>query len=79
MARVEEQRAALHEKWAELQAEANAKLATLQAKAPGPGLEISRAQIAPRKADIDVGTLALTWLPFRRDAAGNPSYAFALA
>jgi hypothetical protein len=76
--RVEEQRVALREKWAELQAEANAKLAALQAKAPGPALEISRAQLAPRKADIDVGTLVLTWLPFRRDASGNPSYAFVL-
>ena len=78
VARVAEQRAALHQKWAELQAEANAKLAALQAKARGPALAISRAQIAPRKADIDVGTLVLTWLPFRRDASGNPSYAFAL-
>jgi hypothetical protein len=77
--RVEEQRAALHNKWAELQAEANAKLAALQAKAPATGLAISAAQIAPRKADIDVGTLVLTWLPFRRDAGGNPSYAFPLA
>ncbi len=79
VSRVEERRAALRENWAALQAEANTKLAALQAKAPGPSLEISRAQIAPRKADIDVGTLVLTWLPFRRDAAGNPSYAFVLA
>jgi hypothetical protein len=42
-------------------------------------LEITRAQIAPRKTDIDVGTLTLVWLPFRRDAAGNPSYAFSPA
>lgn len=76
--RVEEQRAALREKWAALQAEANAKLAALRAKAPGPSHEISRAQIAPRKADIEVGTLALVWLPFRRDAAGHASYACSL-
>ncbi len=78
VARVEEQRVALNQQWAELQAEANAKLAGLQAKAPGPALEITRVPIAPRKADIDVGTLVLTWLPFRRDAAGNPSYACSL-
>jgi hypothetical protein len=78
VARAEEQRAALHEKWAALQAEANAKLAELQAKPPGQSLEVTRAQLAPRKADIDVGTLTLVWLPFRRDAAGLPSYAFAL-
>jgi len=79
VARAEEQRVALHEKWAALQAEANAKLAELQAQASGQGLEITRAQLSPRKADIDVGTLTLVWLPFRRDAAGTPSYAFSLA
>jgi Helicase HerA, central domain len=78
VARVEQERVALHEKWAALQAEANAKLAALQAKGPGQSLEIIRAQLAPRKADIDVGTLLLVWLPFRRDAAGTPSYAFSL-
>jgi hypothetical protein len=79
VARVEQQRAALHEKWAALQAEANAKLAALQAKAPGTSLEIVGTAVAARKADTDVGTLTLVWLPFRRDAAGTPSYAFSLA
>lgn len=79
VSRVAEQRAALHQKWAELQAEANGKLAALQAKVPGVGLEITREQITPRKADIDVGTLTLVWLPFRRDpASGASSYAFSL-
>ncbi|HYQ03284.1 MAG TPA: DUF87 domain-containing protein [Polyangiaceae bacterium] len=75
--RVEEQRAALHEKWAALQAEANTKLAALQTRAPN-SVEVSRTQLAPRKTDIEVGTLTLVWLPFRRDAAGMPSYAFSL-
>lgn len=75
--RVEEQRAELHEKWAALQAEANAKLAALQTRAPS-SLEVARSQLAPRKTDIEVGTLTLVWLPFRRDAAGTPSYAFSL-
>ena len=66
-------------KWAELQAEANAKLAALQTKAPGTSPEIIATAVAARKADTDVGTLTLVWLPFRRDAAGNPSYAFSLA
>lgn len=79
VARAQEQRAALLEKWAALQAEANAKLAALQAKSPGAALEITRVQVAPRKADTDMGTLTLVWLPFRRDAAGNASYAFSLA
>ena len=79
VARVEAQRLALHEKWAALQAEANAKLAALQAKAPGTSLEIIATALTARKADTDVGTLTLVWLPFRRDAAGNPSYAFSLA
>jgi hypothetical protein len=79
VARVEEQRVALHEKWAALQAEANAKLAALQAKAPGTSLEIIATAVPARKTDTDVGTLTLVWLPFRRDAAGNPSYAFSLA
>jgi len=76
--RVQEQRAELHEKWAALQAEANAKLAALQARAPS-SLEVTRNQLAPRKTDIDVGTLALVWLPFRRDPSGAPSYSFSLA
>jgi hypothetical protein len=76
--RVEEQRAALHEKWAALQAEANAKLAALHAS-PVVAPSIAAVQIAPRKTDTDIGTLTLVWLPFRRDAAGNPSYAFTLA
>lgn len=76
--RVEEQRAALHEKWAALQAEANAKLAALQAKAPGQSLEITRTEVKPRKADTDVGTLTLVWLPFRRDASGVSAYAFSI-
>ena len=72
--RAEEQRAALHEKWAALQAEANAKLAALHGStAVSP--PIVSVQLAPRKADTDVGTLALVWLPFRRDAQGNPDYA----
>jgi hypothetical protein len=79
VARAEQQRAELHEKWAALQAEANAKLAALQAQAPGAGFEVTRAQITPRKADIDVGTLTLLWLPYRTDPAGHPSYAFPLA
>jgi Type IV secretion-system coupling protein DNA-binding domain len=79
VARTLEQRAALHDKWAVLQAEANAKLAALQSKVPGPGLEITTAQVAPRKADTDVGTLTLVWLPFRRDAAGNLVWAFSWA
>jgi hypothetical protein len=77
VARAEEQRAALHEKWAALQAEANAKLAALHAKAPGTALEVTRAQIAPRKADTDVGTLTLVWLPFRPGASGASVFAFA--
>jgi len=76
--RVEAQRAELHEKWAAVQAEANAKLAALQTRAPS-SLEVARTQLAPRKTDIEVGTLTLLWLPFRRDAAGTPSYAFSLA
>jgi hypothetical protein len=75
--RVEEQRVELHEKWAALQAEANAKLAALQTRAPS-SLQVTRSQLAPRKTDIEVGTLTLVWLPFRRDAAGTPSYAFSL-
>jgi hypothetical protein len=75
--RLEEQRAALHQKWAELQAEANAKLAALHASlAVAPA--IKSAQVSPRKADTDLGILTLVWLPFRRDAAGDPSYAFTL-
>lgn len=76
--RVEAQRAELLEKWAVLQAEANAKLATLQSKAPGQSLEITSAEVKPRKADTDVGTLTLVWLPFRRDAAGASQYAFSI-
>ena len=79
VARAQEQRAALLEKWAALQAEANARLADVHARAPGAGVEITRAPLSPRKADTDVGTLMLVWLPFRRDAAGNPSYACSLA
>ncbi len=78
VARVEEQRAALHQKWAALQAEANAKLAALHAS-PALAPIVRNLQLAPRKTDTDVGTLTLVWLPFRRDAAGNPSYAFTLA
>jgi len=77
VSRVEEQRAELHEKWAAVQAEANAKLAALQTRAPG-SLGLSRNELAPRKTDIELGTLTLVWLPFRRDAAGTPSYAFSL-
>jgi hypothetical protein len=74
--RVEDQRTALHEKWTALQAEANAQLAALQARAPGPSHEITKKELAPRKTDIEIGTLTLVWLPFRRQADGNPSYAF---
>jgi hypothetical protein len=77
--RAQAQRELLREKWAVLQAEANAQLAALQAEAPGPTREITRAELSPRKSDTDVGTLTLVWLPFRRDAAGNPSYAFTSA
>ena len=76
--RAEQERAALHEKWAALQAEANAKLAELQSKPPGSSITLSTQQVSPRKADIDVGTLTLVWLPFRRDAAGRPAYACSL-
>jgi hypothetical protein len=72
--RAEEQRALLHQKWAALQSEANAKLAALHA-AHGAPPAIGSVEVAPRKADTDLGTLALVWLPFRRDASGNPSYA----
>ena len=78
VARAQQQRAALHEKWAALQAEANSKLAALQAKAPGAGLQMTSVQLTPRKADTDVGTLTLIWLPFRRDAAGNAVYSGAI-
>ncbi|RYZ07303.1 MAG: DUF87 domain-containing protein [Myxococcales bacterium] len=77
VARAEEQRAALREKWVALQAEANAKLAALHARAPVAAYEITRTQLAPRKADTDVGTLTLVWLPFRRDASGSSVFAFA--
>ena len=73
--RAEAQQDALREKWAALQAEANAQLAALQAQG-GPAHPISNTQLTPRKADTDVGTLTLVWLPFRRDASGNPAYAF---
>jgi hypothetical protein len=76
VARAEEQRAALHEKWAALQAEANAKLAAVHAQAPGGAHEVTRTELAPRKADTDLGTLTLVWLPFRRDAAGSSAFAF---
>jgi hypothetical protein len=74
--RTEAELAALHEKWAALQAEANAKLAALHASAPPSALELTRSAVAPRKADTDVGTLTLVWLPFRRDAAGQSRFAF---
>jgi len=77
VSRVEEQRTELLEKWAAVQAEANAKLAALQTRAPS-SLKVCRTQLTPRKTDIEVGTLTLVWLPFRRDAAGTPSYAFSL-
>jgi Helicase HerA, central domain len=76
VARAEEQLAALHEKWAALQAEANAKLAALHESAPGAALQLTRTQLSPRKADTDLGTLALVWLPFRRDASGSSMFAF---
>ena len=74
--RAEEQRALLHEKWTALQAEANAQLAALQARGPGAALEIAKKELPPRKTDIEIGTLMLVWLPFRKGADGAPSYAF---
>jgi hypothetical protein len=76
VARAEQQRAALREKWAALQAEANARLAGLHAKAQEGSLVLSRAELGPRKADTELGTLTLVWLPFRRDASGNSVFAF---
>ena len=77
--RAEAEREALHAKWAELQSEANAQLAALQAELPSAARELSNTPISLRKADTDIGTLTLVWLPFRHDAAGAPSYAFAPA
>jgi hypothetical protein len=74
--RTEAELAALHEKWAALQAEANAKLAAVHSSAPPSAVELTRSAVAPRKADTDVGTLTLVWLPFRRDAAGQSRFAF---
>ena len=40
--------------------------------------EVHKHRTDPRKADTDVGTLTLVWLPFRRDASGASAYAFSI-
>jgi len=68
--RVEKQRAELCEKWTALQTEANAKLADLQRQPDQQ--EITRRSLAPRKSDIELGTLSLIWLPLAPGASSGP-------
>ena len=74
--RAEDQLAALREQWAELQAEANESLQAVQNEGSPEQLEITETQIAARKADINVTSWMLVWLPYRELPNQPPAPAF---
>ena len=70
--RAEADAAALREKWAALQAEANEALRALQADpALGAPTSMDTVRIAPRKGDTSIDRCVVAWVPFRD---GRPAW-----
>jgi hypothetical protein len=70
ISRAEDDLESLRRKLQELEAELEAELDDARDTAEPGDLECSEVLIRPRKADLDVEALTLTWVPWRIDAQG---------
>ncbi|MBN2082781.1 ATP-binding protein [bacterium] len=68
---IEQQLREAEAKLYELQSEQRIKLAELQSKYTLDRYPITKKEITPRKADLKVQSVALTWLPYIADADGT--------
>ncbi len=76
VALAEAKQAELRETWSTLQREANEALHAVQAAWDPGKLEVQSTQVAARKADTNVTSFSLLWLPFRKDGNGTLVPAF---
>jgi hypothetical protein len=67
VARAEAQLAADRERLATLESELEADFRKLAAAHDVAGEPLARIELRPKKADVSVGTIALAWVPWRRD------------
>jgi hypothetical protein len=70
--RAEDNLEVLERRLAELNATVEAEVAALAQSLEPERLALRRLSVAPRKADIAVGTVALTWVPWRTNGDGLP-------
>jgi hypothetical protein len=59
-----------------LQAEIEAEAAKIAESLDPAAIVLRPVSVAPRKADLAVGEVALAWAPWRRGADGFPEAAF---
>jgi hypothetical protein len=66
----------LRQRLSALQAACEQEVAQVQASLDASTLSLTTQELAPRKSDIAVGTVALVWTPWRTGADGFPAAAF---
>jgi hypothetical protein len=66
----------LKQRLAALQAECEQEVGRIQASLDASTVSLTTQELAPRKSDIAVGTVALVWTPWRTGSDGFPVQAF---
>jgi hypothetical protein len=74
--RASESAEVLQQRYAGLEAELAAELASQVAALDASAISLRTVAVTPRKSDIAVGEVALVWAPYRRAADGFPAPAF---
>jgi hypothetical protein len=74
--RADESLDVLKQRLASIQAACEQEVASLQASLDASSLALTTQELAPRKSDIAIGTIALVWTPWRTGADGFPTAAF---
>ena len=74
--RADESLEVLKQRLAGLQSACEQEAASLQASLDASSLALTTQELAPRKSDIAIGTIALVWTPWRIGADGFPAAAF---
>ena len=74
--RADESLDVLKQRLADVQAACEQEVASLQASLDASSLALTTQELAPRKSDIAIGTVALVWTPWRTGTDGFATAAF---
>jgi len=74
--RAEQTLESVKQKHADLEAEFQSELDTLEGKSDPSGETLQKVLMRPRKSDITVDSLGLVWMPYWQDESGSPTGAW---